>query len=210
MSIARERVRDHDLFTRYSSQVVSVIQQRSIKNESLDVQDLFGRFTLDAAGEFLFGTTELQTLSLPLPPPGKRAKHGPKGTKPDESVALGTYGTFVHAFEDIQIALAHRRGFLWPVFEWFKDSTQVHNEAIDAWVEPLVTKALDKKKLRAGKKLNPEEGSLTDHLVESTSDVRFIRDELMNILLAARDTVSDDNPLLSVLFKLLWFRLRAF
>ena len=83
-----------------------------------------------------------------------------------------------------------RRGPLWPLFEWFKDTTKDHNEAIDAWLEPLITKALEDKKLRDGKKLSQEEGSLTDHLVESTSDVRLIRDELLNILLAARDTVN--------------------
>ena len=193
--LARERVRDHDLFTKYSNEVISLIRQRSVKNESLDVQDLFGRFTLDAAGEFLFGTTGLQTLSLPLPPPAKRATLGPKGTQPDESAALGTYGGFVRAFEGIQVALAprFRRGPFWPVFEWFKDVTQDHNEVIDAWIGPLITKALEEKKSRAGKKLNPEEGSLTDYLAESTLDVKLIRDELMNILLAARDTVRDEH-----------------
>ena len=189
--IARERIRDHDLFTKYSNEVISVIRQRSIKNESLDVQDLFRRLTLDLAGEFLFGTTGLQTLSLPLPPPEKRAKLGPRGTHPDASAAFGTYGGFVHALEEIQIAVAQRRSAFWPFFEWFKDATQVHNDIIDAWVEPLITKALEGKKLRGGKKLNQEEGSLTDHLTESTSDVKLIRDELMNILLAARDTVRD-------------------
>ncbi|KAF8340601.1 cytochrome P450 [Cantharellus anzutake] len=40
------------------------------------------------------------------------------------------------------------------------------------------------------RELSLEEGSLTDHLVESTSDVKLIRDELMNILVAARDTTA--------------------
>jgi len=88
------------------------------------------------------------------------------------------------------LAPRFRRGPLWPLFEWFKEATKDHNEAIDAWLEPLITKALEDKKLRDGKKLSQEEGSLTDHLVESTSDVRLIRDELLNILLAARDTVN--------------------
>ena len=84
------------------------------------------------------------------------------------------------------------RGPLWPLFEWFKDETQDRNKAIDAWIKLLITKAMEDKKMRAGKKLGPEEGSFLDHLAESTSDVRLIRDELMNILLAARDTVGDE------------------
>ena len=102
-----------------------------------------------------------------------------------------------------------RRGPLWPLFEWFKDVAQDHNEAIDAWIEPLITKALEDKKLRVGKKLNLEEGSFLDHLAESTSDVRLIRDELMNILLAARDTVKDEPYLNESPLNLLSFRLRA-
>ncbi|KAF8340618.1 uncharacterized protein EI90DRAFT_2906526 [Cantharellus anzutake] len=189
---ARERVRDYDLFSKYSNIAISLIQHRSLQNESLDVQDLFGRLTLDAAGEFLFGTTDLQTLSLPLPPSAKRSKLGPKGTQPDDTVAVGTYSGFVRAFEQIQVSIIHRFrvGPLWPLFEWFKDSTQEHNEAIDAWIAPLITQALENKKMRAGKGLTLEEGSLTDHLAESTTDVKLIRDELMNILLAARDTTA--------------------
>jgi hypothetical protein len=34
---------------------------------------------MDAAGEFLFGASDLNTLDLPLPIPGQ-AKMGPKGT----------------------------------------------------------------------------------------------------------------------------------
>jgi len=131
---------------------------------------------------------------------------------PDDSAASGTYGGFVRAFEGIQIVLAprFRRGPLWPLFEWFKDTTKDHNEAIDAWLEPLITKALEDKKLRDGKKLSQEEGSLTDHLVESTSDVSLIRDELMNILLAARDTVKVEFRLKKSPLNLLSFRLRAY
>ncbi|KAF8340598.1 uncharacterized protein EI90DRAFT_3117109 [Cantharellus anzutake] len=145
---ARERVRDHHLFDKYSNIIISLIQQRSLQNESLDVQDLFGRLTLDAAGEFLFGTTDLQTLSLPLPPPAKRSKLGPKGTRPDDTVAVGTYSGFVCAFEEVQVSIVHRfrYGPLWPIVEWFKDATQEHNEAIDAWIAPLIKKALEDKK----------------------------------------------------------------
>jgi hypothetical protein len=37
------------------------------------------RFSMDAAGEFLFGASDLNTLDLPLPI-AAQAKMGPKGT----------------------------------------------------------------------------------------------------------------------------------
>ena len=62
----------------------------------MDVQDVFGRFTLDAAGEFLFGTTKLNTLDLPLPCPAE-ASLGAKG-----SLLEGVHGDFVNAFEQFR------------------------------------------------------------------------------------------------------------
>lgn len=48
-------------------------------------------------GEFLFGTSEFNTLEEPLPRPGKSTL-GPLGSAVD-----GTYGGFVQAFEKIQL-----------------------------------------------------------------------------------------------------------
>lgn len=62
------------------------------ENAAFDAQDLFARFTLDSASEFLFGNC-LNTLSGSLPIAG-RAKMGPKGSSIDDE-----FGTFAWAFE---------------------------------------------------------------------------------------------------------------
>jgi hypothetical protein len=110
--------------------VVDLFRARALSGESIDVQDVFGRFTLDAAGEFLFGTKKLNTLDDPLPEPGKAAL-GPKG-----SLAAGDYGDFVNALEQIQSLVSRRtrRMWLWPLYEWFGDLTTPYNKTIDHWV----------------------------------------------------------------------------
>ncbi|KAF9520560.1 hypothetical protein BS47DRAFT_1387177 [Hydnum rufescens UP504] len=163
---ARERVRDFEHFDKYSNKVVDLFRGRALAGESVDVQDVFGRFTLDAAGEFLFGTTELNTLDFPLPRPGK-ALLGQKGSLPEGE-----------------------RSWIWPLYELFGDATNPPNKMIDDWVAPLIRKALEEKKKRGSQKMSVEDGSLTDHLVDSTEDGKLIRDELINILLASRDTAS--------------------
>jgi hypothetical protein len=98
------------------------------------VQDVFGRFTLDAAGEFLFGTTKLNTLDLPLPRPGQ-ATLGTKG-----SLADGDYGDFLNALEKTQSIISIRawRAWLWPLFELFGDPTIRCNKVIDDWVSSFI------------------------------------------------------------------------
>ena len=115
--------------------MIDLFRNRALAGESIDVQDVFGRFTLDAAGEFLFGTTEMNTLDLPLPKPGK-ATLGTKG-----SMAEGDYGSFVYAFEEIQRVTTSRltRSWIWPLYELFGDQTKSHNKAIDDWVRNSVS-----------------------------------------------------------------------
>lgn len=50
---ARERVTDYEHYEKYSNKVVDLLKKRAEDGESVDLQDVFARFTLDAAGEFL-------------------------------------------------------------------------------------------------------------------------------------------------------------
>ncbi|KAF9506189.1 hypothetical protein BS47DRAFT_1305586 [Hydnum rufescens UP504] len=176
---ARERVRDFEHFDHYSNKVIDLFRARALSGESIDVQDVFGRFTLDAAGGFLFGTKKLNTLDDPLPEPGKAAL-GPKG-----SLTAGDYGDFVNAFEQIQSLVARRtrRIWLWPLYEFFGDSTTPYNKTIDEWVCAFLCRAPDRraleaKKQRGDKKMDADDGSLIDHLADSTSNVTLIREEV--------------------------------
>ena len=168
------------------------------------MQDLFSRFTLDAAGEFLFGTRSLNSLELPFALPG-RAKLGPKGTELE-----GAYGSFVSAFDEIQnvISLRYERNWFWPLIEFWRDETKEHRRVMNDFITPLIKEAIFAKKSRYDKPLDTGECSFLDYLVHSTEDEKLIRDqvsgcftmmkagvshvmfELINMLVAARDTTA--------------------
>lgn len=98
------------------------------------------------------------------------------GTK--GSLAEGSYGGFVRAFEEIQLVnqIRFTRNVFWPAYEMFQDLTTEHNKVIDEFIMPLVNKAIQRS---AGvEKGTTEEESLVDHLAHSTSDVQMIRDEV--------------------------------
>ncbi|KAF8338717.1 cytochrome P450 monooxygenase CYP63 [Cantharellus anzutake] len=186
---ARERVQDFNIFGRYTEKVLAHLLARFNSSQAIDIQDIFSRFTMDAAGEFLFGSTTFNTLDLPLPPPNKKSKLGPKGTELE-----GSYGSFIYAFEKLQeiTLIRNLRGPLkvWGLMEFWKDETKIHRLAVDAFIDPLIEDALKEKRKRGMKQCDPDEGNLVDHLVDMTSDLKLIRDELFNILTAARDTTA--------------------
>ena len=65
---ARERVRDFDLFDRYSEKVINVFRDRALAGESVDVQDIFGRFTLGRLSlKRNFGSSSYNILLKTLP-----------------------------------------------------------------------------------------------------------------------------------------------
>lgn len=144
--------------------MIDIAKKASLSGSPIDVQALFSRMTMDNAGEFLFGTSDFNTLDLPLPIPGK-AKLGPKGTATD-----GAFGTFAVAFEDAQMHVIKRASatdMLWMAKEFFKDGSSKDREVMDAYLLPLAQKALDANKARLEGKAGVEEVSFLDHLAAS-------------------------------------------
>jgi cytochrome P450 len=132
---ARERISDFDLFDVYARRTLNLISSLTASGQPCEVQDLFSRFTLDAASEFLFGT-DLKTLSASLPVPGKTAM-GPKGSATDDS-----WGAFAKSFEMAQQIITDRGriGYLWPLFELFKDKNEANAAVIQAYVEVFISR----------------------------------------------------------------------
>lgn len=168
-----------------------------------DAQDLYGRFTLDAASEFLFGKN-MDTLSASLPVPGETAM-GPKGSAAEDS-----WGSFAQAFDMAQVNITNRGriGSMWPLFELFKDKNEEHCTVVKQWLDPLVEQVLENKRImkKAGISSSIAEKNFLQHLTDSTDgqflflgknyspyshnlDPVLIRDQLLSILLASRDTV---------------------
>ncbi|KAL0948004.1 hypothetical protein HGRIS_010626 [Hohenbuehelia grisea] len=184
---ARERISDFEDFERYTSRTLSLISGLSSSGQPCEVQDLFARFTLDAASEFLFGRN-LDTLSATLPIPGKTAI-GPKGSATHDS-----WGSFAQAFEQAQqiVTTRARIGYFWPLFELFEDKTSPHTAAIRRWLDPIVKEALKGKARSKAAGVTSPVGQKTfmQHLADSTEDPVLIRDQLLSMLLASRDTTA--------------------
>ncbi|OJA17451.1 hypothetical protein AZE42_05935 [Rhizopogon vesiculosus] len=183
----RNRISDFALFEKYASHTIDVLSGMASHDQPCDVQDLFARFTIDAASDFLFGEN-LDTLSKRLPAPSSGSQSD-RGSATDDS-----WGTFAQAFEAAQriITMRARTGSIWPVFELFEDKTAPHVEIIKRWLDPLVKKTLEHKAAaqKVGRWSTMEDKTFLEHLADSTEDAGMIRDQLLNILLAARDTTA--------------------
>ncbi|EKM51341.1 uncharacterized protein PHACADRAFT_263397 [Phanerochaete carnosa HHB-10118-sp] len=184
---AKDRVSDFELFEKHAGTTLAVLRGLAGRGAAVDAQDLYARFSLDAAAEFLFGE-RLDTLHGALPVAG-RARLGRKGSATEDA-----FGAFVGAFEAVQNIITTRqvRGYFWPVRELVQDEAEPHAAVIGAFLEPIVQRALDRKrKMReAGVSPTTEHDTFLDYLAEHTEDTKVIRDQLLNILLAGRDTTA--------------------
>lgn len=181
----------------------------SSRGKSIEVQDLLSRFTLDAASEALFGA-ELNSLRGALPVSGQTVR-GRQELVPSDQI-----NAFAQAFEGCQDVYMGRitKGYFWPVTQLVRDDMTAHVKVIEASVQPLVARALERKAVRRSKGLCPEENDVfLDHLADQTNgrvmsamtttlccrfltaiscltDPKVIQDQLTNILLAGRDTTA--------------------
>ncbi|CEL62807.1 Cytochrome P450 52A13 OS=Debaryomyces hansenii GN=CYP52A13 PE=2 SV=1 [Rhizoctonia solani AG-1 IB] len=83
--------------------------------------------------------------------------------------------------------------YVWPVAEWKQDKVMACREVVNEWVSPLLESAINRREqyLKAGgDKSQPAGDTFIDDLVSSTEDKTLIMDELVNMLLAARDTTA--------------------
>ncbi|KAG8962385.1 hypothetical protein FRC05_005356 [Tulasnella sp. 425] len=185
---ARERISDYECFGRHTEKLLAIIQAHSSSDTPIDVQDVFSRFTMDAAEEFLFGNRDFATLDLPLPKPGQ-TEESAKG-----SALEGVFGKFVQAFEQGQTNCVGRLGkgnYGWTIVEFFKDKQVPIVRTMEDYLNPLVMAAIARKKeMESRGEESKEHESFLDHLAASTDDVALIKDQLRNVLLAARDTTA--------------------
>ena len=145
---ATDRLSDLDLFERNAQNVINILLNADPK-DSLDLEDLFARFTVDTASEFLFGEN-LNTLSF----------------------RNDGFSSFTRAFIDIQ-ALILRRGQLgrfWPLLELFKDKSGEYKKVIRSWVDPLVVRAvqIQKEMKEKGQTVDPDDCTFLEYLATTT------------------------------------------
>lgn len=168
---AQERLSDFAPFEFHAQKLLEIIDGMATDKQSFDLQDLFARYTLDTATEFLFG---LSTNCL----------DGVSHTDKDAE-----YEHFMKAVNELALLSARRIriGSTWPLFELTGDKSIAPTRVIDRFVEPIVAKALQRTRDSAQ---DAKDSNFLEHLAHVTKDPKAVRDESLNILFAARDTTS--------------------
>lgn len=163
---------------------------------SFDIQELFYLLTIDSATEFLFGEST-RTLEL-------------DGNKSVGTVVESAAG-FAEAFNTSQAYLLRRalaQKLYWTInpAEFHKANAKIH-EVVDRYVQL----ALRSKHTGKNQKTGQGRYVFLEALALETDDSKVIRDNLLNVLLAGRDTTAS---LLSSVFYFLarnsrvWGKLR--
>ncbi|KAJ7464359.1 cytochrome P450 [Mycena latifolia] len=184
----RDRLSHFDIFDCHAADAISLLKQRMNAGYAVDFQDLIGRFTMDSASEFLFSSC-VDSLKANLPYPHNVANPPPQSNSAQAQAAL----KFTDAFSTAMVLISQREvlGRVWPLFEIFGDKTAESMKAISEYLDPIIHAAMEKKRLAGPTEKTGEESeelSLLDELLEVTSDPQILKDEMLNMLLAGRDT----------------------
>ncbi|KAF7295968.1 hypothetical protein MKEN_01411400 [Mycena kentingensis (nom. inval.)] len=209
----RDRISDFELFDRHSLAAIEKIKQRLREGYAVDFQDVMTRFAMDASGEFLFGSS-MHMLDAGLPYPHTSiANNTPNTHNPAHAASLAVAETLTRA-QDKTI----RRGglgFVWPLREFWENEVAPDVKKINAFLNPILQTAIERDG-RVGEKLAPgvvvkdrevQEGeTLVEHLLHYTQDsliyafvlrtadwtpdTAILRDSILNIGIAGRDTTS--------------------
>ncbi|KAJ7368901.1 cytochrome P450 [Mycena albidolilacea] len=186
----RERISDFDTFDTHTRDALAHLKKRLADGYPVDIQDCVSRFTLDSATEFLFGKS-VDSMSAGLSYP----ESSPLSNAP--SFLSHPSNTYVRAFTYGQL-MTVKRGALatkWPLAELWADKVKPHRDIADAYIEPILDAALERKRanekdkdLEGGK--GDEEATFLSHLVQATDNKEVIKDSIFNILVAGRDTTA--------------------
>ncbi|KAF8307676.1 cytochrome P450 [Clavulina sp. PMI_390] len=198
----RDRISDFKIFEKHADSVIGIMRETFNSGIPLDIQDVFARFTLDSATEFLFGDC-VHSIYEPMLLPGGIQPTLSGSVTPGRSEPSSS--AFVKAFAAAQehISTRVRMGRIWPLAEILRDKSDQYAMHLKVYIEPIVERALHRRtqllqerneKRSMGvvsEKEGIEEGmTLLDHLVLETDDRNIIRDSLMNMLIAGRDTTA--------------------
>ncbi|TFK64703.1 cytochrome P450 monooxygenase pc-3 [Pluteus cervinus] len=185
---SRDRIVHFDIFDRHAIDAISQLKKRLKEGFPVDIQDLVSRFTMDSATEFLFGQ-DVRSLSAGLA--------YPHYTPEDQRLASQNHPSniFVQAFNEAQniSAIRSRFGPHWRLREFWQDRAKAQMSTVTAFIKPILASAIAKKAQDGPEKREEvEEGdTLLDHLINFTSDEKILLDEILNILLAGRDTTAN-------------------
>ncbi|CAA7269189.1 unnamed protein product [Cyclocybe aegerita] len=181
----RERITNFEIFDRVCHSALSQAKERMVEGFPIDFQDLVSRFALDVSTVYLMGHDVESTLvGLPYPP--SEAHRNPPAHYTHPSTTLTD--ALAEAQEITNSRIAY--GAEWPLAEFWGDAVKPYKKIIDDVVEPFVKRALEKRQKELEGKENDGSGDMTflEHLVTHVQDPVLLKDELINMLIAGRDT----------------------
>ncbi|KAE9407488.1 cytochrome P450 [Gymnopus androsaceus JB14] len=193
----RDRITHFDMFDRHAETFISLMKGRFRSGYAVDFQDLIGRFTLDSATEFLFGSC-VHSLAAGLPYPYNIV---PPFSSDTSMTTANFSNTFLEAFLKAQDAIASRERFamVWPFLEIWQDKTEEPMKVLNAFIQPIINEAVAKRNnmkksglVGVEKKAEEveEDETMLDHLVKLTDDPVVLKDATLNIMIAGRDTTA--------------------
>ncbi|KAF2487472.1 N-alkane-inducible cytochrome P450 [Neohortaea acidophila] len=166
-SFSKKDIGNLPMFEQHVASLISVIKQAG-PGATLDLGNLFSRMTTDFATEYLLG-------------------------EPTQSLLKGSDDHFLKAFDACveHIGYVSRVGKLAELFDirHFRRQRKFVNDYIDSYIEQKLVARLEKpdKSSLVGKE---ERHTFLDELLQQTTDRIVIRSELLNILVAGRDTTA--------------------
>lgn len=148
---------------------------RNQQGKTFDIQELFFRLTMDTATEFLFGDSVNTLYDLTI------------GEKP--KVDFDGRDEFAEAFNLAQMYLASRS--YTQMFYFFVNNAEFRQcvEAVHRFTKYYVRKALEATPEELEEKLKGGYTFLYE-LAKKTRDPKVIQDQLLNIMVAGRDTTA--------------------
>ncbi|KIM42797.1 hypothetical protein M413DRAFT_444452 [Hebeloma cylindrosporum] len=184
----RDRISHFDNFDLHSDIALKLASNRLAEGHAIDFQDLVSRFTLDSATQFLFGY-DVGSLAAGLP------YSISSGIQNSAEFLNHPSNVFVDAFlaGQIQSSLRTRLGPNWPLGEFWEDRVKPLRKIMEEFTKPFLVTALAgvKKESSAAVKSDNDHGdTLLAHLVHHTEDMNILKDELINLLVAGRDTTA--------------------
>jgi cytochrome P450 len=173
---ARNQVADLNLEEEHLQNMLKAMPVKNGWTDTVDLLPLFFRLTVDSSTEFLFG--ESVGTQLAALPGYADAAEGEKNAN------------FVTAFENSQDCIA--RAFRFNDFYALGLTKEYRDycKTVHTYIDRFVQKALShntEKKLESGEK---GKYVFLEQLAEATKDPTEIRDQLLSILVAGRDTTA--------------------
>lgn len=188
----KDRTSDLDMLDRHASATIYRMRQRFAKGYAIDFQDLVSRFALDTACDFLFGTN-VRSLFDTLPVPHNLPSHR-RGSRGRTTSAQA----FFESLSSAQMTVSERfkLGWLWPLTEMWEDKTARSMRVVGKVLDPIVQDAIEEHHAKQARGPHwkttapPRDETLLDHLLGVTTDPKVLKDEILNIMIAARDTTA--------------------